>query len=101
MNTFLTFATWFVGIGGVILIGILIFKSYANNITQLKGQVFLLKLQKFSLTWRPSFLKKSWWVSDFPDYYHPKCFDCNLGPESCEDCQYCTWGKKEEIHANC
>ena len=98
---FLTLATWFIGIGGVTLIGILIFKSYAKNITQLKSQILLLKLHKFSLMLRPAFLKASWWVSEFPDYYHPKCFDCNLGSESCEGCEYCTYGKKEEIHANC
>ena len=36
---------------------------------------------------RPEIFKKTWWVSDFPDCYHPKCFDCNLGAESCPGCK--------------
>jgi len=35
---------------------------------------------------RAEFLKKSYWVTDFPDYYDAKCFDCNL--RSCEGCEY-------------
>ena len=37
---------------------------------------------------RPEIFKKTWWISDFPDYYHPKCFDCNLGLESCSGCEH-------------
>jgi len=42
---------------------------------------------------RPSIFKKDFWVGEFPDYYHPMCFDCNLGNESCIDCKFRTWGK--------
>ena len=37
---------------------------------------------------RPEIFKKTWWISDFPDYYHPMCFDCNRGEESCSLCNY-------------
>ena len=26
-------------------------------------------------------------AADFPDIYPPECFDCNLGGESCPDCE--------------
>lgn len=38
---------------------------------------------------------KGWWAkhvaSDFPECYHPKCFECNLGNESCPTCKYKRW----------
>jgi hypothetical protein len=36
---------------------------------------------------RPEFFRKSYWIADFPDYYHHKCFDCDL--TSCPiECKY-------------
>lgn len=32
-----------------------------------------------------------WFIAPFPSHYHPKCFDCNLGPEDCPACEYRTW----------
>jgi len=66
-ETFITLASYFVAIGGLFCIAGLIIKT--------KPVIF---------TW-------GWWVEDFPEHYHPKCFDCNDGPENCEDCEYCTW----------
>ncbi len=42
---------------------------------------------------RPGIFKKEFWVSDFPDYYHPKCFKCNFDQASCIDCGYRAWGQ--------
>lgn len=36
---------------------------------------------------------KDFWVSDFPNAYHPKCFECNLGKESCPACEFRAWGR--------
>lgn len=34
----------------------------------------------------------NWWAKHisgpFPTKYNPKCFDCNLGNDSCPDCRY-------------
>lgn len=42
---------------------------------------------------RPEILKKEYWVSDFPNAYHPECFRCNLGPKSCPSCEFRAWGE--------
>ena len=39
--------------------------------------------------------KGSWWnrhiADDFPEEYHPECFNCNEGPEVCPNCEYRRW----------
>lgn len=36
-----------------------------------------------------------WWkrhiIDTFPENYHPKCFECNLGKEACPKCEYKRW----------
>ncbi len=53
-------------------------------------------LDVLKLLWgsRPGIFKKEFWVGDFPDKYHPECFRCNLGNESCSSCEYLVWDKK-------
>ncbi len=52
------------------------FKTRLMLIWEAKLESFKVKLDAF---------KKAHWISDFPDCYDPKCFDCNLG--SCEGCE--------------
>jgi len=40
---------------------------------------------------RPEIFKSSFWVTPFPQEYHPKCFDCHLGPEDCPECEFRQW----------
>jgi len=46
---------------------------------------------------RPVIFTKDFWIMEFPDYYHPKCFDCNLGIEDCPECKYFTFKKGDKI----
>ena len=43
---------------------------------------------------RPEFLKKEYWVEEFPTSYHPECFRCNMGPKECIDCKFRAWGQE-------
>lgn len=96
MNTFITCATYFVIIVGGIFIVSLIYHlgPFLNPVRKYKLQIVWLTLKKELLKLRPEFLKKSWWVSDFPNAYHPKCFGCNCGPKTCPKCQYRSWGEE-------
>lgn len=41
-----------------------------------------------------SIFKKEFWVGSFPNMYHPECFLCKLGNESCSACEFRSWGEK-------
>jgi len=95
MDTFIGIATWFVFIAGTILIGILFYMSgpYITPIQKFKLKIIKLRFHKLWLIIKPEFLKKSWWIADFPEGYHPKCFGCNFGPKACSKCEFRSWGE--------
>ena len=95
MNTFISCATFFVIVVGGIFIVSLIYNMgpYLSPIRKYKLQIIWLTIKKELLKLRPEFLKKSYWVSDFPNAYHPECFRCNFGPKSCPDCEFRAWGE--------
>jgi hypothetical protein len=101
MNTFIACATYFVLVVGVSLIGALIYKNgpYLSSVRRYKLKIAWLQVQREYYKMRPEFLKKSWWIGEFPDFYHPKCFECNLDKTACPDCQYRAWG--ETPNATC
>ncbi len=96
MNTFIAYATFFVIIGGAACIAGLIYMNgpYLSSVRKHKLRIVGLQLLKYYYKMKPEFLKKSWWIGEFPESYHPKCFECNLDKTACPDCQYRAWGEK-------